>query len=190
MNATFTTPTLSRPSRIAARGQRGIVLITALILLVVLTLVALLAVQGSISGEQVSRNLRTSATAAQAAELALRNCEDHLLAAMPSYSINPAPPDPDTPIELWRTAANWANSTMYNTITAVLTNSLDASSRPLPVLPLCMIELNPLPPGELGAQNRQSYLITARGFSADYRVNGSGQVVSGSEVWLQSFFRR
>lgn len=176
-------------SRLVARGQQGIVLITALILLVVITLVALLAVQGSISGEQVSRNLRTNAIAAQAAETALRLCEDDVLRVTSTYVINPVPllGTATFPV-LWQTSANWDNPLMANTVTAVFANSTDIAARTLPVLPRCMIEEYRL--RTEGDTARLSYVITARGFSADYRVNGTGQVVSGSSVWLQSILRR
>ncbi len=175
--------------RLAARGQRGIVLITALILLVIITLVALLAVQGSISGEQVSRNLRTNAVAVQAAETALRLCEDDLLRQAPTYIINPVPllGTATFPV-LWQTRANWDDPLITNTVTAVFFNSADPAARNIPVLPRCMIEEYRLRTD--GDTARQSYVVTARGFSADYSVNALGQVVSGGSVWLQSILRR
>lgn len=182
----------SRMLRSGSRVQRGIVLITALILLVVITLVALLAVQGSISGEQVSRNLRINAVANQAAETALRLCEDDILAVTSTFVINRLP-NTGTPTipSLWASTATWSDPLMANTVTTADANSSNAAARTLTddVLPQCVIEEYPILTAQ-GGIPRQSYLITARGFSADYRVNGTGQVVSGSVVWLQSILRR
>lgn len=178
--------------RPGSRTQRGIVLITALILLVVITLVALLAVQGSISGEQVSRNLRVNAVANQAAETALRLCEDDILAVTTTLVINRLPETGTATIpSLWASTATWSNALMANTVTTADFNSANAAARTVTsaVLPQCVIEEYPILTAQ-GGIPRQSYLITARGFSADYRVNGSGQVVSGSVVWLQSILRR
>ena len=60
----------------ARSRQQGVVLALALILLTVVSLVAIYTLRGTITGEQVSKNLRSNAVATQAAETALRICED------------------------------------------------------------------------------------------------------------------
>ncbi|MDO8279151.1 MAG: PilX N-terminal domain-containing pilus assembly protein [Burkholderiaceae bacterium] len=174
----------------AARRQRGVVLVLSLILLVVISLVAIAAVRGSISGEQVSRNLRTNAAAAQAAETALRLCEDDVLSGSPTFVIIPLSiTGTNTMPQTWRTRSNWSDATLANVLTTDIVNSADDAARTLPVMPRCMIEEYPLLTLQ-GGVPRQSYLITSIGYSADYRVNGSNQLISGSEVWLQSILRR
>lgn len=170
--------------------QQGIVLITALILLVLMTLAALLAVQGSISGEQVSRNLKTNAVAHQAAEAALRICENAVLSGTPTVVVNLVPLTGTATLPtLWVNTATWTNSATANTVTAVLANSTDAAARTLAVLPQCVIEEYPILTDQ-GGLPRASFMVTARGYSNDYRINAANEVISGSQVWLQSITRR
>lgn len=173
-------------------AQRGIVLILALILLVVISTTAVLAVKGSMSGEQVSNNLRTSSVATQSAESALRYCETQVMTIGTSIIIKTdTPVDSNNVPNLWATKANWTSANA-NTVTAVIANSSDSAGRQMSRLPICMVEDYPIPPvgGPSGGAPRQSYLVTARGFSQDYQTNSSGQVISGSEVWMQSILRQ
>ena len=170
------------------KQQKGIVLIVSLILLVVISLVAVVAIKGSVSSEQVSNNLRTNAVAMQAAETALRFCENQLLSGTPALIVNELALDGSEAVpSLWETKSNWT-ALLSNTATTAVTNSTNAAGRSLGTLPLCMIERYPLVTLQ-GGPTRESYLVTSRGFSPDYSVNGSGQVVSGNEVWLQSILR-
>ena len=59
-------------------GQNGLVLITSLVLLVVLTILALAAVQNSSLEERMAGSLRAESVAFEAAEAALRHAEDWL----------------------------------------------------------------------------------------------------------------
>ncbi|MFC6283999.1 MULTISPECIES: pilus assembly PilX family protein [Polaromonas] len=185
--------TLSRGER-ALRARRhqkesGIVLILALILLVVISTVAVLAVRNSISGEQVSNNLRVSAVATQAAETALRYCENQVLSRVSTLVINTMPLNSTQTVpNLWASRTNWTTG-VANTVTAAISNSSNAAGRTVTTLPGCMIEKYPLVTLQ-GGPARESYLITARGYSQDYSTNSSGQVKSGSEVWLQSILRQ
>jgi type IV pilus assembly protein PilX len=185
-------PDTSYPSRDpfeAPKGERGIVLILALILLVIISMVAIMAVKGSISGEQVSNNVRSNAVATQAAETALRYCEQDVLSAAPVLVVNDIPlgATQDFP-NLWATRANWINPALANTATVAITISTDAAGRTLTTLPRCMIEryqILALP----GENPREAYVITSLGFSPDYATNAGGQVISGGEAWLQSILR-
>lgn len=180
----------STGARYSKKRQRegGIVLVLALVLLVIISMVAIMAVKGSISGEQVSNNIRINTVATQAAETALRYCENQVLNGNPDgLIVNPLPlGESEGMPTLWATRANWA--ALANTATADVTNSADAAARALGTLPRCMIETYPLRTLQDGPK-RDSYLITARGFSPDYAVDGGGQVTSGGEVWLQSILR-
>lgn len=176
--------------RSGSKPQQGIVLITALILLVIMTLVALLSLQGSISGEKVSKNLRTSSVALQAAEIALRRCENDIFFNTPTFVINGVSltsAGGATP-SLWITSANWNNPAIANTVTVADVNSLNPAARAFPVLPRCIIEEQRLVTTD--GTSRPTYWITARGFSPDFQVNASNEVISGSQVWLQSILRR
>jgi type IV pilus assembly protein PilX len=172
--------------------QKGVVLVLALILLTVISLVAMYTMRGSITGEQVSKNLRTQAVAMQAAETALRLCEDavrtgqatlgaaafvkneipELLAGMPTQ---------------WQTRANWlTGAAMTTEIPADLMTT--TGMRPLP-RPRCMVEQYELPIMGEDKTLTQPNLITVVGYSPDYQADANGNAIAGSEVWLQSVLR-
>jgi Tfp pilus assembly protein PilX len=66
--------------------QRGVVLIIALILLVVISLLAVTSVRNAGSTATVAGNVRTTELATQAAEIALRHCESSVLAVVSGTS--------------------------------------------------------------------------------------------------------
>lgn len=177
--------------------QRGIVLIMALILLIMISLIATVAIRRATTGEQVSKGLRTQTVAFQAAETALRFCEDQILkntkVTSGTRTLEPAdyPEDRRSSPSLWKTRANWELSTgKAVAIDTAVVNSTDAAARTLKdaVLPRCMVERLWLP-SEDGAEV-EAFLITAVGYSPDYRTNAKGTPDSGSEVWLQSTITR
>lgn len=177
----------SRP----ARCQQGVVLAMSLIFLAILSLVALFAMRSSILGEQVSKNIRSNEVARQAAETALRFCENEVRTgaiAQPAPSLDQSGSPAD-----WQTRANIFDAS--KSVEVPSTQLVAAGMQPLSVLPRCLVETTTLPlaPGEGNdpnagavAQNSTAVWITAVGFSADYERNGSGQAISGGEVWLQS----
>ncbi|MDR6855435.1 PilX N-terminal domain-containing pilus assembly protein [Variovorax guangxiensis] len=182
----------------SASGERGIVLIMALILLIMISLIATVAIRRATTGEQVSKSLRTQTVAFQAAETALRFCEDQIIRNSKVQSgtrpaLEPAdyPEDRRSSPSLWKTRANWELSTgKAVAIDTAVVNSTDAAARTLKeaVLPRCMVERLWLP-SEDGAEV-EAFLITSVGYSPDYRTNAKGTPDSGSEVWLQSTITR
>lgn len=173
----------------APAAQRGAVLAMALIFLVILTLVSVYAMRGSIVGEQVSKNMRATGVAFQAAETALRYCEDQANNPLPTFRIQDKPVDVGAspfPVQ-WQTLANWADDSIVNEVPS---DQLTAQGmRPLPVLPRCIVEpfdLKPAPGEDPRAGNQRTFLITAVGYSADFERDADGNAISGSEVWLQS----
>lgn len=64
------------PARTSVPSQRGIVLFVALIMLVIISLMAVMIVRNATSSEAVNSNVRQLQLATQAAETALRYCED------------------------------------------------------------------------------------------------------------------
>lgn len=186
------TPPISmrRTTRPGSRHrQRGVVLAMSLVLLAILSLVGLYAMRGSIMGEQVSKNMRANEVANQAAETALRYCEDRVRTGQPLTIL-------ETPVSLapgdlpnqWQTRANWFDNAVSNDIPADQLVATDM--RPLPVRPRCIVERFTLPPAP-GEDPRavsfmQPHLITAIGFSADFERDASNRAISGGETWLQS----
>jgi len=201
-------PFFTRPHREARPGRQrsqGIVLVVALILLIVITISSVVAMRSAQSNDMVSGNLRAQALAQQAAEMALRWCEQRVIADKSTinwFALN----DPNVTNE-WQNAARWTNATIVNTVpaavlgTAAPGNGLVNYETP----PQCIIRL--LNHDELYANAAivattvrtsdrglpQDFVfvwrITARGFSPDFQRNAAGRSISGSEVWVQSTVR-
>jgi type IV pilus assembly protein PilX len=170
------------------KSQSGVVLIFALIMLVVISMVALTSLKNSVSGEQVSNNLRTNALATQAAEAALRYCENQVLTSAAGLVINEVSLTGTTTLpNLWETRSNWT-STFAMVVPASFVDSTVGAARPQRTLPMCMVERNPLLTLG-GAAPRNSFLISSIGYSPDYSKNASGVVVAGGEVWMQLLLR-
>lgn len=173
------------------RRQRGAVLAISLIFLGVLSLAAMYAMRGSILGEQVAKNIRANEVARQAAETALRYCEDEIRKGSATVVVNTASLAlaPGAMPDEWQTRSNLFDNAKA---TAVPASHLAATGmRDLPVAPRCIVESYGLPPAP-GEDPRsvgflRPHLVTAIGFSPDYEPGADdGPAVSGSEVWLQS----
>ncbi len=185
-------PTTTRfPDRLGARlarPQSGVVLIFALIMLVVISMVALTSLKSSISGEQVSNNLRTNALATQSAEAGLRYCENLVMTAGPGLIINELSLTGTTTLpNLWETRANWT-TTFAVVVPASFADSTVDATRAQRTLPMCMVERNPLLTTG-GGTPRNSFLITSIGYSPDFSRNAAGVVVAGGETWMQLLLR-
>ncbi len=167
-------------------GQRGVVLVIALILLVVAALGSMFVMRSALLGEQVDNNLRARTLAQRGAEIALRYCERYATPTPPASPVSggPAPtvmptPDGATPMA-WSQPGNWSGSGAAVAVPVSLLNSTgDASGISYTRPPQCMIESLPLRTVDPKAFPSSTYLVTARGFSPD----GIGQ------VWLQSTVR-
>ncbi len=169
----------------ARTRQRGVVLAVALILLAVIGLGSVTALKAGLFGGLVANNLRANELAVQAAEMALTFCERQAVTDPPGVPIQPLPAvATDTPV-MWATIANWNNGIAFNLPDPVV-NSPRSDIRYVQA-PQCIVESMELVPLK-GSFDEIAFLITARGFSPDYRVDANGRVF-GSEVWLQSTMR-
>jgi type IV pilus assembly protein PilX len=183
------------------KNQRGAVLAMSLILLVLISLVAITALKGSISGEQVSKNMRTNSVALQSAETALRLCEDAVRSGVLKIGdapddlvvIQPFPDDAllvagDMPAQ-WRNRANWAAGLAPRVTTAIPNARVVVEGmRPLPA-PRCMVEQYRLPRLDPDPTLSDPFLVTAVGYSPDYTQNAAGDGLTGGEMWVQSVLR-
>jgi type IV pilus assembly protein PilX len=179
--------------------QKGVVLVMGLILLAVISLVAMYTLRSTLTGEQVSKNIRSHALAMQSAENALRICENSVRAGLTTlgtganqvpFVVNSTPESlasGESPVN-WRTRANWMSTSprMATQIPVELIGNIEA--RPVPS-PRCMVEQYELPFMGEDKTLTQPYLITAIGYSSDYQVDSNGNSISGSEIWLQSVLR-
>jgi len=195
----FTVRALKHPRhRASPRAQHGVVLVIALILLAVIGLSSAAALRGGLFGDRVSNNLRVGTVALQAAEQALKACEGHvrstvwaeagLVPLVPPVPIQPISPNPT----LWTVRNNWvgAGAIAYRLPAAAMASGNSGVNYGAAQLPQCLVEAMQLRVGSGGSRRVQAFLITARGFSPDYAVNGANVATSGTEVWLQSQIMR
>lgn len=180
-------------TRATATRQRGVVLIIALVMLVVISLLATSSIRNTVSSEAVSGNVRTTQLANQAAEIALRYCEEAVIANVKSSAPLPANDDGDlltilSPVTPPRAVdpTNWDKvSTDVFPIPEDRVNL--ATSETFRRLPECMVErVEVVNATSSGLTTTSTYLITARGFGPEVPNDPARGRPDGSEVWLQS----
>lgn len=158
------------------RHQSGVVLVVVLIMLVVIGGVAAAAMKNAINADLVSNSARLESLATQAAQIALRYCETQFSSGEITEEIL----KPDENVPNWSTLENWAkDSKKIHTVNADHMKSKDSSFTPSE-MPQCMVE-----DFNAAVSNHSIVIITARGFSPDYREK-NGVRTAGSVVWLQS----
>jgi len=176
--------------------QSGAVLVVGLIFLVLLTLIGVTAYNVATQEERMSGNTRDRAVAFEAAERALRDCEEYLGSPLPPkgssngsldpgmYKIDlPSSPPATLPPDVWQTL-NW------NTATNVVGNSgtarfvtISGTAGP----GKCIVEeVTPVVRqrasirAELPIQQDTAFMITARGVGIN----------PNTQVFLQSYYIR
>jgi Tfp pilus assembly protein PilX len=173
--------------------MRGASLIIVLVLLVVIGLTSAASLRNASSNERVSHNFRMHWLAEQYAEAALRYCQSQLLLAddervsslqesvLMAFSKTAAPG--------WANPQTWSGSggafASLTSVAQAFVESLDSAFVPQ-MLPQCVVERQALPLLQNGVSvgSADVYVITARGFSPDYREIRPG-LLSGAVVWLQ-----
>lgn len=151
----------------------------ALIVLVIIGLTSAAVMRGSLSTDLIANNARTQTLAMQAAQIAMRYCEDEAMKTSPAIDVLDAAVDDDH--AEWRTYASWSADGKVNTVPKDYfesdhgTFTLDAS-----LLPQCIVQKKVI-------DTKVARVVTVRGFSPDYSVDEkTGFTQSGSVVWLQS----
>lgn len=159
------------------RAQRGVSLIIAMLMLVVIGLASAAIIRNATSADRAVNNNRLQTQANQFAQVALKFCESQvLLAVVPG---GPAPivhvVRPNVSPANWTVKANWFNAGITHTLT-----SAEMTGATMPkVFPQCMAE-------QAGA-NAKIFTVTARGFSDDFTEDTNDHsTISGSVIWLQS----
>ena len=180
------------------QAERGIVLVIALILLVIISLLAVTSLRNAGSSESVAGNVRTTELATQAADIALRHCESSAIkitklianasdtSAQATYpttlveaNVQRVTTDGVSTADQWKSVTNWDSTT--TTAVFVLPSGLVGNPAPYPRPPECMVEsLTGVTPTGPPA----SFVITARGFGPEVAA-GTGRP-AGTVVWLQS----
>lgn len=179
----------SRPVRRGPRAaQRGVVLIIALVMLVVISLLTTLSIRSAVSTENVSGNVRTTELASQAAEIALRYCEDavvQLNGGPGALTVTPDILDYQAPPR-WKSPANWDvdPSDAFVLPTAFVNQASGAATYKR--LPECMVERMQVVTASGALSTTSTYVITARGFGPEVADDPNRNRPQGSEVWMQS----
>ena len=174
------------------QAERGIVLVIALILLVIISLLAVTSLRNAGSSESVAGNVRTTELATQAADIALRHCESSaikitkLIANASDTSAQATYPTTFveanvqrvTTADQWKSVSNWDSTT---TAVFVLPSDLVGNTATYQRPPECMVEsLTGVTPTGPPA----SFVITARGFGPEVAADPGRP--AGTVVWLQS----
>ena len=178
-------------------GQRGVVLIIALVMLIVISLLALTSIRNAASTETIAGNVRTTELATQAAEIALRHCEASVLNTLTvAAGGTPAYATTFTAFNILAptTPPRWQNMAIWDSVSgAAYVLPLSLVNQPGMTLtyqrpPECMVEPLPLMPSGSGVVNTtSSFVVTARGFGPEVApADASRNRPVGSEVWLQS----
>jgi type IV pilus assembly protein PilX len=183
---------LSNP--VSATRQKGISLIIVLLLLVVIGLTAASAMRGATSSQRVTNNVRMDVVAQQYAEAALRYCEAQLqLATAARVNSLKVAVIPAVDMTVVGTAGAWENPVSWTGAVnaggaAATRTALDASQYSSAMssyspakAPECVAETQ-----TLGSPTFTVTVVTARGFSPDYRADNAGNTINGAVVWLQS----
>lgn len=156
-------------------AQSGVVLIVAMVMLVVIGLVSVAIMRGAMSADTVSDNTRRQAQALQAAQAALRFCEERIRTS----AFTPAPAAATVNTENWRIFSRWQDATLVHTVEQAFL--ADQNSPSTPNLPQCMAQLRAI----TGSATNPVVVVTSRGYSDNY-TQTNGQTQAGSVVWLQS----
>ncbi len=172
-------------------AQKGFVMVTALIFLMVLTLLAITAVRRATQDESIAKSVREQNIAFEAAETALRWCQKELeqtnggseLGTGVVQTVNGVPvnlypeslaADPFPMPNLWKTRANWT-SLGYRLPTNTVPN--------VSAQPQCMIEEWKKPNKKFGIVDANS---AGNGLGKAYVITARAQgIYAASVIWLQ-----
>lgn len=180
--------------------ERGVVLVITLILIVTLSLLGTVAIRNATQTERSINGVRTSQVAQEAAETALRFCEQIALfseegkpyeeygtTGLAGKVITTTITSEQDTNAAWRTAANWVSTNVIvvpdHYYKKYKSSALDTDATALTVAPRCMIQKVQ----SLNTPPLTGYLITARGFANNAKLeDDTGKVTFGAEAWMQS----
>jgi Tfp pilus assembly protein PilX len=153
-------------------GQRGVSLIIAMVMLVVIGFVSVAIMRNATSSDQVAMNNRLQTQANQYAQAALRFCENQIVTSGGPITVQAYDP----------AGAHWLvkNNWLTNAGGVYTLQAADLPSANTPAhFPQCIVETSSF--------STKVFFVTARGFSNDYAYNTtSGATTAGSVIWLQS----
>lgn len=185
------------------RRERGAVLVITLILIVILSLLGTFAIRNATQSERSINGVRLTEVAREAAETALRFCEQVAIfdgdgKDYTEYSTTglrgkiiatTIESELDTAAE-WRKSASWAGNNVIK-LPADYYNKKpsgsDIDSAQLNIEPRCLIQKIE----SASTPKLTGYLITARGFANNAKFDdATGKSTRGAESWMQSVLSR
>ena len=168
--------TARRPVPPSRRAERGISLIIAMLMLVVIGLASAAIIRNATSADRAVNNNRLQTQANQFAQVALRFCESQVLLSVNGQPTVVVVQTPAVSPANWTAKANWFNGATAHTL-----SSAEMTGATMPkVFPQCMAE-------QTAGANARVFTVTARGFSDDFTEDKNDHsTISGSVIWLQS----
>lgn len=194
----------------ARRHARGVVLVVALVIIVIVSMLTVWSMRGGLFDERLAGNNRDHQVAFQAAELGLRFCEGVVVTGQPaalfnrmyrkdmSVIVNAATPPVDSAGQLklgyldangrqfWEVPTNWDTSVNAepNTNVIVIPASDGVTLREAAAVPRCFIE-------EIRKPSKVRNTQTGMPINIHYRVTALGTGINaGTQVTLQSEVRQ
>jgi type IV pilus assembly protein PilX len=182
------------------RRERGVVLVITLILIVILSLLGTFAIRNATQSERSINGIRSAEVAREAAETALRFCEqvaifdsegkDYTEYGTPgprSQIVATTIGSESDPAAAWRIDASWKESANAIEVPAAYYRKDSGGTAPLTNTPLCLIQKIE----STSTPKLTGYLITARGFANNAKFTSStGKSTQGAESWMQSVLTR
>jgi hypothetical protein len=186
------------PARLGKRPKEegGMVLIVSIVLLAIVSVLVAFSTRNAASSENTSGNVRLTELATQAAEVALRHCEESVAeviavgqGAPPSYTTtftvaNILPAGSES---AWQTPAEWdsAPSVAFVLPLALMNQAGLAATYKRP--PECMVVPVPFVLSSGAMSTTAAFVVTARGFGPEVPAADPARTrPDGTEVWLQS----
>jgi type IV pilus assembly protein PilX len=174
------------------QAQRGVVLIIALLMLVVISLMASLSIRNATSSEAVSGSVRTTQLAMQSAEIALRYCESSVAKIVMGGTSTFTTTFDISKIDFVNTTPQWTSTTVWDSTSTLIfvlpASSVNGSgvSTTYSRMPECMVQNLPQADSTGSSTATRTYIVTARGFGPEVAADSTRKRPRGSEVWLQS----
>lgn len=172
------------PRRSPAQRENGVVLIVVLVLLVAVTFMSISVMRSTLSSDLITNNNRTQTLAMEMAQLALRFCEADVASDKATLFTDTPAIQPKVAANTqmaWQKKDSWEGS---GTLVAKELSEDNLKSANTPFVPSkkpqCLAEYDPNASGVI--------VMTARGFSPDYKSDSNDKITAGSVVWLQSRF--
>ena len=186
--------------------QRGVVLVISLILIVILSLLGTFAIRNATQSERSVNGIRTAQVAREAAETALRFCEQISIfdsdnkdysewgtSGLRAKIVAATITSEQDATAAWRSANNWKSSStnMIEVPAAYFkkysNSSVATDAAQLQTAPRCLIQRIE----STSTPVLHGYLITARGFANSAKFDPSTGVTSqGAESWMQAILTK